>query len=1404
MKNYNNVDYLKSLLENPQEFKKQSILSYGEVIQEMFNNNIIPPLKLLASDEARTAVGITIAKVFSNKYPSNDFKKFISFVKKNEKNKEDKIKNASHFLDEVKPLFTSFLPVEENINITISTVKEFFKYMLELKNIYEDSANYSSLIERRKKISNAFEILNNDKISKLEDINDSNILKLVESNTDLINIFIKNYESEYKKINANNIIYRIIENNDFKNIPDSIKKFLPIDLFLRKAIKSDENIAFLKEAIILKVNDNSNKNLFDTSLDVEEINSLAILKLDNSNDVDKKITMALISYADKEIYSADIFRKFINNSILVKTIPRSELNNIFANANEAGSDFKGDEIWSEKSLNSIVKIAEFKKMNSFSITNFYNYLNSGRSYRDDFMKTIKIPIDFMEKLHKKMESKGIRFLSDSKYDQNNEIHESRESFQIQVLKYMSSNYPKKINESDIILTEKIESYKSLLKSMSLNFSSLTSKDTLLYSDDNNDPERLKVLLDAIRLENDIYEISKTYFKISKDNFTYENIKNFEDVYRSGNEELSSSIISALAQEIVNPNMLWVLPKISENTNLYSYSHRNIHKLLDAGMPLEESLKSIFEFPLIDKDIIKNNIDKLDGYSAYRNRLVIHGISTDTIYKNMVLQLMNRERLVGMSDSDFNIHLNSVKDFIVKNKNYFNLEDKNENLIKKIENQQKALGFKNKKNPVFSDKYIFSLEFLHSNFSLDLLYKHLLYDKDTLSKWYDLKKDSISFDAINILIKEVFDIFYDENSYLRKDLPTKSLLSGSEDFLFNLISKNVSHFEESKKMLITGPHGPKYEKIFIKQNRDIIKELISNNNKSELEKILAETPFEQIKKNMGNMLASKNLDLINVLFYKIPNNNFELLFNTCAYQEQRNILIDESLLSKFFKSYSSGDKIKFNPSTFEEFKEVFEIVRKLSRKIFFTSNHYHENTSNYYDMKKKWEFSELLSYINIPELDDSINYLINELPLSFIDCYSMSVKDSSSCSNILPRALEVNEFINLLKNINKHSPGLMYIGHDSNDRNEVYRCLEQPQISRHKDLKVIDRNLDVYLKVLEQLKSNPKEYANMFCNTQSFVGDSLSNLIDGKIVDKNNLRSSKVYNWVNIPEKCLLLKELKCIFESKYDFINNINNKEDKKEFICREEYVHKFFNIFIDKTIYLQGINLIKEEILLNTEMSKKSIEYFNLNFARPYFYEVNNKNIYQMDYSTEEFNKITSEIIDIDSSLFFSRDLPKTRILRSNELNKIMLEEPKKNNNNILKENEEKLRINTLFTLTDENLSIDNIWPIIFSVNYSHNYSLTIEEEQDFFNNILNKPDLNIDMLNKISQIVDFQMELKNETVFSYMDNSMLEKLSNSLLSSFSSLELKETKIIIESLIMQKEIEIHSSNSKRKKVNKF
>ena len=569
---YENEKYLKNLLLEPLEFKKQCILSHGEVIYEMFDKNIIPPLDLISSLEARSSIAIVMAKLYSNYYSENEFNLFLSKVKEDnfKINKEEK--TGSDFLKDKRISMKKHMFVEPKIKIKISNLQDIFIYINEFVDLLSKDGNGENFsVERKKEISKALLNISEKEINLLKGINEPSAIKLLEKNSENIYKFQIEYPENFEQTKINDVIYKIIENVNFKQVSDKVKVLAPINLMLTHATKSDDNIAFLKESILLKMK--LDNNVIELSLDYREIDKLKILKLDKDNIVDKSIALELVRLASKKIYSHVDFRMFVLKSPIAKIIPVSELKDKFHNANKLGSEFKDEDIWGEESINNIVKRASFNINKSFDIDDLYKYLENGRAYQDKFLSNIKIPLEFLQKVDEKIQANGGVFLYENSYYIDSSISGKREGFQLQILHYLIDKNLKYIRENNNINPEDIEYYKDFLEFINKNFKSLTTRDTQLHKNKHDEPGRTEVLLDAIRLENKIYDFAKEYFKISQDNFKYSDIEYFKNIYRHGSSELSFGFLSALAQKIKNPNMLWVLPSLEKNTNLSNPSEK---------------------------------------------------------------------------------------------------------------------------------------------------------------------------------------------------------------------------------------------------------------------------------------------------------------------------------------------------------------------------------------------------------------------------------------------------------------------------------------------------------------------------------------------------------------------------------------------------------------------------------------------------------------------------------------------------------------------------------------------------------------------------------------------------------------------------------------------------------------
>lgn len=1361
-------DYLTELLTQPVELKKEILLSYGGVLQEMYEQDIIPPLNLLLSPECFTAIGTVLVKVHDKNYDSKEIESFFRKAKKIGKNynaSRENRKTGKTFMDEVLPSMQSYLPKKEDLNISIKSFEDYFYYL----NLIE-KANLDK--ELKSKIEKELENLDSLAISNFKEVANDDLLNLLESNIEFIK---SKWESSGRYRNNENtekIIVEIVEQIGLENLSESVKSMIPLSLMFKKIVKSEENIALLRDIVDVKVKNDT--LLF--GLESDDIDNFYMFDLDYSNEKDKNILLELITYKHQRTYSHEAFRDFVVNSRIAKKVPTIDLMNTFPNANKLGIEF-GDAIFGDESIDSIVKYTSLTRNKKCTFRDLEKYLNDGRSYRDEFLKNIEFPDGFLAKLDHKLEENGCTFIyTADDYDREDTIYGDKVGFYTQVLSYIASKQLELIKDKSSISDIELEKQIDILNLITSTFSSLTGRDG--YFDRRSDSdESIQKTINVIKVENIITELHKKHLDLlhSKNSyyFDFDNYMKFRKDYVRTNDELSYSYISNIFQKIKNPSWMWSI----ENTgDPYSRSYSNIpvRKLAQMGLSLDESLKSLLDFPFVDKDALLDNISKIkeDNYETMRSNLVGKTrYLNQYIFVGMIKNTMERDRYSELSDVEFYKHLNAVKHYINTKSTHHDIYSE---LFKQATELQEKLNVSGLSEKDYPETYVFSIDYLHNNFSIQLLNYNYQYMSGTLSAWKDKYKDNISNDVVVEIILEVFNQYHDKHH------KKSNLVEDSKDFIFDFVKSNPEAFESIKDKLLTGPHGNLYSDMFVIKNdgvqRNVVDEMIATENTEELRELFSLLTLDEITKEMGKVLLSKNMKLIDLLQNELPGEQFVEIFNQCKYHEQR-VMLENDVLNKY-DGYNSFVKIiHFNPETLEDFKEVYEYLRTRERLKIINSNSSSKVESNYYDTKQNWECADILKNIIVPDLDSAINYLIDEAPLSFMTCYQLDVV--GSYSGRLPRGLNENEFLKLLNIINEISPGMNYFGHSTNYSNNIYSSVFSTKNNKD-DLKSLNDTMDKYLKILERLKKNPKDYVDMFASTQ----DIISHMFHKILKDKDNN-----YQWVKLPKECEFLKEVQNIFTSKYQWPQILNEKQKKQ--IYRDEYAHKFFNLFIDKKIYLEGLKKLREEYLSTEDVSEHVMDNINRKSLYPYSYEVKMttyKTCYSYDYTEDDINKVSRDILEANPQTLFHYSFPKKKFLRNQELTSML--DSEKTDISMLSDDDDRLASeNALVRLIDEDINVNNIWPILMSVGYEKQ-SIKEDKAENIRELLLGKPDMDLKMINKLSNILKIQQVLYRNGEFDYLrelDNRMLNQVRNGVFADLDPEDFRKMEVALEQLYMEK-----------------
>lgn len=1372
-----NKEELTKLVGNPQKFKREVVKSMGYALHKAYAEGIEVPLSLLQSREFVTELSIILSKKNEHLYPSKEFADYWKTVNSMKGSSVKYVNNRGTLILKEKTVEIDKLLAsqpknnDDNLKIEdlepdiskISTVKQYFEYI--------------ELVAKKDKHASIYENMI-DKVS-LNVFNRENVEEFFEKiikNTSIKESILgdKHY---FQSSHFFKVVAKVIDNANYEDIPEDLIEVSSLVNIYEYISKSDNRGEIIREFMLVKARNNP-KSMF-IGLSIDDINFLKTANWDMNNEEESKIIWSLLEYVEKNTYSAGNFRPLVLNSFINDLISIEKVEDKFPSALKSVKNLRKGSLWGDEMISILEKKVAKNPNKYWGVSNFYSWMSEGRTYSDKFEESVEIPREFFDKIYPILKDNW----RTNFYISHSEYYESQLNIMLQFFLYQQDKRLEDFVTGDITKEQAMHNLEEMLSFMS----SIGHKDSCFRN--SNLIKNANLFKMAIESEIKVYDYIKLVVDKYEDNLSYEEAMSFALNSKRTVKELTYSTTSALVQNSKNPSSLWTLMEVSNTSNSYGYHYTNVKftDLEKAGISTELMFKPLLEMAGSERPQIEKNIEELrsaDGYQVQRANVLETGSNVAFVF-NMISNLVNREHVGDMSDLDYSKHLNAIEHFASLN---FIYSDEFKNAVSdKLKNARESLKDISDELP---NNYFFSLDYLLNNFEKDLVMNSIKHDKDVLNNLLDKYEDKITPDMIKQLIGYSYDAFH-KLGY-DKIINAEDTISSTKEIIKHFVLKNHSDYEDVKESLVSGPDSEIYQPVFIQNKESIIQELLSVTDIESVGKYTSLLSLDDLKENFHLFLKSENSVLIQSLLKTMPGKRFSELFNECEYKYQRVVLSIEDVFSVTrVKEHSMDNYYKFNPKTLDEFIEIFEKLNYEKRLGIINNKDLKEKS--FLSVLKEWEGCKALKSINVPNNDEVVKYLVDNLPLSFLRSFELDLK--TNYAGELPRELTTQEFLQVYLESYEKYGGSINILSDVNDKIDIYSSFFKAYSNKNsniqKDLAVSEINLSKYLDALEHLKKTPALYYEMILSTSEVISNIIQSVTG--LSEESDKKTSKVI-WKDV-SNYPILNEIKTVLDMKFGILDKINEREGK--YIGREEFFQHFASVFLDKNIYMEGWRIQKDKMMTDSDASNKMFENYHnnhLDFFIYYYYNPNGSDVYNSTYSGSEDTllNISKEIVENDPSMFFDRYYPMFKLTLSEESAKYS-EENNVSQRMLADEVYTELYHKTYQTMVQKIITPENVWPILLSSNLNRRPYAQIKEDakEVILDEILNIENNKVEVLKELAQCIEF-VQFVNNMNLSYNINQshfLGSAIKNSTFDYLEDMDLKKIQILVESMIMEQEL---------------
>lgn len=1252
----------KLLFNDFKELKKEVVLSQGEVLYEMYENDLILPLSFFSDAETRTALGIAIAHANKKYYSEKDFEVFLNNLKKDplDKSKREN-KTGEDFIKE-NTILPSIAILDDPISIP-TNINE----LISLNSRY----NSVKTLSNQKYVDDILEeiedSLDSIKIGNLN-LNDIN-LKLFNNHLSILSNSISDYQLKVTKILCE-FVYEsyLATEKDINDFHKNIFKYLSVNFILKvNEIYPNEAINILERKI-------SNGVGIDWDLlSNSEIKSLNLKK-------DSAVLYHYMAMSQRSGSLSDSL-KFYNNTFIKDIYTLEEFKKRSIRAHKELKNFKQEELWGDEMLDTLYCIslvengARTKSLNFIEILEYFQT----QDYKKINLEEFNV---FFNKLFDKSYSSGSEiFLDHSGITSISYLHS-------RILIPLINIYFSKIDEFNLYGDENsVKRTETLVKTIRK-----IKKDFNYVSSDEND----SYMYEYAEIESKFYNYSLKFLdELQNNNITKKQADVIYDLLTT-DHEISFILLSALIQKIRDANLLWTI-----NESALFLRDNNDAKFMFQG--------KIQEFKKI-------------------------GVSKETLVRPILDLMPELETTVGSMNAE---RRHSVVKYVVE-KNLKEIAEKNIRKSYSKVNSSLFGNFLNKDILQFSKKSFYSIEYIEENLNKDTIRHNSRINGKVFDSW-----NNISVDNLEKLMNISLDIKR-ENEIINK-------------FILKTIEKQPSKFISLKGHDFIYENSEDYEKIFGYNYKELLNHLIKSENK---EVLFKKVPVQYLLSNLEYIVEKKDFLTVEHLFDAVKFDSFINSFNKLSYNYQKEILLSNTLgfkiISEDILEYSS-DRLLLNVLNPEELKDSIKLLQNIRRNIKLHNITSDDNICSYDKFEYMWEFADVIKSIQIPlkEFGNEINeFFIEQFPISI---YSGHI-------NLNPRLsrFSTKQFLNLLNKI-ESIEGFNGVEIENGSRKNLYSLIFEDEIDKETDgysIKDLECSVLDFLDTLNALKSKPFHYSSAIVELQKDISYTLMKVFD----------AYKEHNYDSV-----FIHELSSFMQ--------ISNKDKLQNYSFRENLIHTFFNAYIDRDIFFDGVRQASNRVLEDKlDFSRNARTLFFSSFPLLFSYENYDKEYAETnDYTNDEVLDIKNRFLENAPGIYFRKNL----FFNENIEGKEFVE------------------------LLSDNLKENHIWQVIMSYKLIRsNYGeLSLNQQDYILQAITESPNISLSglkvMLN-IFNLIDETLYIQDADFLMDYEKDNLRYITSRFFNMIdvNEVDYKDIKINILNRIL--ELEINENLNAIKKVKKF
>ena len=640
---------------------------------------------------------------------------------------------------------------------------------------------------------------------------------------------------------------------------------------------------------------------------------------------------------------------------------------------------------------------------------------------------------------------------------------------------------------------------------------------------NNKNEQIKLLVKFSKSINDenktnVKELTKQACQTIKLFYNYNNQNNINNNDKINKDNNFNKIIKMIFNNEDVEDL-----KLSENNNINSNKTKNFKIILK----LKESILSNISFDDFDYGIeyaikeylinifIKINLLKLELFSSYIREFHIVSF-LDSIFKKIKY------------DTNTNYNLLNLRSKILE------MKTKNENLLKQNnEITIKLYEFKNKVKEL--NLYIKKLknEFISKN-------KQMKTKIDRIIDIYENKIDKLN-DKIELY-------------------KTKNNKKGNNDIIFDNINNiNINTNNKKEKNIFK----------YLKTEKEISFNIITKINKNNININQSAKPNKTNQKKNFNFSLNQSIES-NQNFNNKSNSSNPTLKEGTIKRYNNSEINDKNYIQKKIENEKLKEEISHLKS------EITELVQDINKqqKLISESNFQTKNTHNYCD---KCDFiNNLFSNSILPDIN-TLSQIKNEILNSSFDNNIKNVIknifefiNKLISNNTINNTIDVNNIDNT-KNIaiNNNNKNFLKKIFYTELNNKLFSSseLKKYHLIYSKNIKNIGDLIKIYETKIDEIKNNIN---NIKLNLDSTISEQNN-------ISFNNKVDNSIYDFKNIGDEILKLKQEKIIFDNTIELIKN---------FLVMNE---KIFNFFVEKKNNIEQFSQYSKKIF---NIFKKSISY--------------------------------------------------------------------------------------------------------------------------------------------------------------------------------------------------------------------